>query len=60
MPKPPNESINLRCAITGSHPHHLDPSVPFYQLENKWKQNRVEFMNRGAVDPSYPTEPWTH
>ncbi len=30
--------------------HHLDPSVPFYQLETKWKQNRGEYLSHGAVD----------
>ncbi len=30
--------------------HHLDPSVPFYKLGNKWKQNRMELLSHGAVD----------
>ena len=32
--------------------HHLDPSIPFYKLERKWKENHDEFRSRGAVDKS--------
>lgn len=32
--------------------HHLDPSIPFYRLEGKWKENHHEFRSRGAVDKS--------
>ena len=36
--------------------HHLDPSVPFYELENKWKNNRMDYLQRGAVDRSCKQE----
>ena len=36
--------------------HHLDPSIPFYKLENKWKTNRKDFIQRGAVDRSSKLE----
>ena len=32
--------------------HHLDPSIPFYKLERKWRENHDEFRSRGAVDKS--------
>ncbi len=36
--------------------HHLDPSVPFYKLENQWKKNCKEFLERGALDRSATTD----
>jgi fatty acid desaturase len=32
--------------------HHLDPSVPFYRLANRWREKRKEYLQLGAVDKS--------
>jgi fatty acid desaturase len=32
--------------------HHLDPSIPFYKLSNKWESAKDDYLSHGAIDKS--------